>query len=173
MSAADPSAGRVLFIQATEPAGYPPLIHASSLMAEAGWEVIFLSAPIAGNRLELPRHPRIAVRSIAERPSYVLGKASYARYVAAAARLALWRRPDVVYASDPLGAVDARDAVDRGLARATPRQRAALVLTALMGYPSEEAGRILGVRAATVRVLAKSARDTLRAALVEEEERDG
>jgi len=76
-------------------------------------------------------------------------------------------------ASDPLGAVDARDAVDRGLARATPRQRAALVLTALMGYPSEEAGRILGVRPATVRVLAKSARDTLRAALIEEEEGDG
>ena len=54
MSAAEASlrggrAPRVLFIQATEPAGYPPLIHASMLMAEAGWDVTFLSAPIEGN----------------------------------------------------------------------------------------------------------------------------
>src|SRR5437667_1956434 len=54
---------RVLFIQATEPANYPPLIHASCLMAEAGWDVTFLSAPIEGNRLELPQHPGIAVRA--------------------------------------------------------------------------------------------------------------
>jgi glycosyltransferase involved in cell wall biosynthesis len=98
------SGRRVLFIQATDPAGYPPLIHASSLMAETGWEVTFLSAPFEGHRLELPRHPRIAVRAIPTRPSHVWGKAAYVRYAAAAARLALGLRPDVVYASDPLGA---------------------------------------------------------------------
>ncbi len=100
----DGSPRRVLFIQATEPARYPPLIHASSLMAEAGWDVTFLSAPIEGSRLELPRHPRIAVRAIPARPSHVMGKAAYARYATAAARLALRLRPDVVYVSDPLGA---------------------------------------------------------------------
>lgn len=99
------SARRVLFIQATEPAGYPPLIHASSLMAEAGWEVTFLSAPIASNALELPHHPRIAVQAIPLRPSHAMGKAAYARYAAAAARLALRLRPEIVYASDPLGAM--------------------------------------------------------------------
>ena len=98
------AAKRVLFIQATEPAAYPPLIHASMLMAEAGWDVIFLAAPFEGNRLELPRHPRIAVRAIPARPSHVMGKAAYARYAAAAAVLALRLRPHVVYASDPLGA---------------------------------------------------------------------
>ena len=46
---------RVLFVQATNPGAYPPLIHASMLMAEAGWEVTFLSAPIAGNRSLCPR----------------------------------------------------------------------------------------------------------------------
>jgi len=96
--------GRVLFVQATEPAGYPPLINAAVLMAGAGWDVMFLSAPIAGNRLRMPIHPRIAVRVIAERPSHVMGKASYFNYSAAAARCALGWRPDVVYASDPLGA---------------------------------------------------------------------
>jgi glycosyltransferase involved in cell wall biosynthesis len=93
-----------LFVQATEPAGYPPLIHASMLMAEAGWNVTFLAAPIAGDRLELPQHPRIAVRSIPVRPSHVMEKLAYARYAAAAARFALSLRPDLVYASDPLGA---------------------------------------------------------------------
>jgi glycosyltransferase involved in cell wall biosynthesis len=95
---------RILFIQGTEPANYPPLIHASSLMAEEGWDVTFLSAPIEGDRLELPRHPRIAAKAIRRRPSHVMGKAAYARYVGAAARLALTLRPDIVYASDPLGA---------------------------------------------------------------------
>jgi glycosyltransferase involved in cell wall biosynthesis len=95
---------RVLFIQATEPAGYPPLIHASMLIAEAGYEVTFLSAPIADNRFELPRHPRIGLRAIPARPSHVMGRKAYTNYTAAAAVLALWLRPDVVYASDALGA---------------------------------------------------------------------
>ncbi len=98
------ASGRVLFIQATDPAAYPPLIHASMLMAEAGWEVTFLSAPFEGNQLGLPRHSRIAVRAIPTRPSHVMSKAAYAGYAAAAARLALRLQPEIVYASDPLGA---------------------------------------------------------------------
>jgi glycosyltransferase involved in cell wall biosynthesis len=97
-------APRVLFIQATEPAGYPPLINAAMLMAEVGWDATFLSAPIAGNRMEVPAHPRIGVRSIPVRPSHVMGKLAYFRYTAAAIGLGLRLRPDVVYASDPLGA---------------------------------------------------------------------
>jgi hypothetical protein len=80
---------RILLIQATEPAGYPPLIHASMLMAEAGYEVTFLSAPIADNRFELPRHPRITLRAIPPRPSHVMSRKFYARYTAAAAMLSL------------------------------------------------------------------------------------
>jgi glycosyltransferase involved in cell wall biosynthesis len=94
----------VLFIQAIEPGGHPPLIHASMLMAEAGWNVTFLSAPIKGSPLALPCHSRIAVRAIPARPSFIMGKTAYALYTAAAARLALNLRPHVVYASDPLGA---------------------------------------------------------------------
>ena len=45
----------------------------------------------------------------------------------------------------------------------TPRQRAALVLVDLLGYPSEQAGSILGVRASTVRALAAQGRRALRA----------
>ncbi len=95
---------RVLFVQATNPGAYPPLIHASMLMAEAGWEVTFLSAPIAGDQLAIPAHPRVAVRAVPVRPSYAMSKLNYVLYTTTAARLALQLRPDVVYTSDPLGA---------------------------------------------------------------------
>jgi glycosyltransferase involved in cell wall biosynthesis len=73
-------------------------------MADAGWDVIFLAAPFDDNAQELAPHSRIAVQAIPKRPSHAMGKAAYARYIAAAARLALCWRPAVVYASDPLGA---------------------------------------------------------------------
>ena len=95
---------RVLFVQATDPAAYPPLIHASTLMADAGWEVTFLSAPIASNALALAPHPRIKIHAIRTRTSHVMNGISYAHYAVAAARLALRLRPNIVYASDPLGA---------------------------------------------------------------------
>jgi glycosyltransferase involved in cell wall biosynthesis len=95
---------RVLFVQATNPGAYPPLIHASMLMAEAGWEVTFLSAPFDGDELALNPHARIKIHSVRSRRSHVMGKVEYAVYAAAAARLAVRLRPDVVYASDPLGA---------------------------------------------------------------------
>jgi RNA polymerase sigma factor (sigma-70 family) len=51
----------------------------------------------------------------------------------------------------------------RGLLLAcTPRQRAALVLVDLLGYPSEQAARILRVRPSTVRALATQGRQTIR-----------
>lgn len=65
-------------------------------------------------------------------------------------------------AGDAFAAADERDALARGLASLTPRQRAAIVLTELLGYGSEDAGRILGVKDVTVRVLASQARAALR-----------
>jgi RNA polymerase sigma factor (sigma-70 family) len=44
----------------------------------------------------------------------------------------------------------------------TPRQRAALLLVDLLGYPSEQAARILRVRPSTVRALATKGRRALR-----------
>ena len=63
---------------------------------------------------------------------------------------------------DAFAAADERDALARALATLPERQRAALVLTELLGYGSEEAGRILGVRDVTVRSLASQARAALR-----------
>jgi RNA polymerase sigma-70 factor (ECF subfamily) len=50
----------------------------------------------------------------------------------------------------------------RALGQLTPRQRAALVLTEMIGYSSEEAASILGVRPGTVRALAFQGRAALR-----------
>ena len=63
---------------------------------------------------------------------------------------------------DPLEDVEGRDRVVRALAALTVRQRAAVVLTELLDYTSEEAGRLLGVRPGTVRVLAHHGRAALR-----------
>ena len=54
---------------------------------------------------------------------------------------------------DALAAVEARDEATRLLRTLTPREREALVLTAYLGYSTEEAGTLLGIKANTVRVL--------------------
>jgi RNA polymerase sigma-70 factor (ECF subfamily) len=78
------------------------------------------------------------------------------------ARVAARRAVGQVPPDDAIAAVEEREALVRTLAPLTARQRAAVVLTDVLGFPSEEAARILGVRAVTVRVLAKRARDRLR-----------
>src|SRR3972149_7776103 len=64
---------------------------------------------------------------------------------------------------DHLDAVEDRDEVVRVMRRLTAHQRAALVLTGYLGYSSEEAAQVLGVRASTVRALATKGRATARA----------
>lgn len=62
---------------------------------------------------------------------------------------------------DPFDEIAARDEAVRALARLTSRQRAAVVVTELLGYPSADAARILGIRAGTVRTLVSQARAAL------------
>ena len=95
---------RVLFVQATEAGGYPPILHAASLFASAGAKVAILNAPVAGYELTVPTVLGVSVRNIVTRPSHLMPKLVYLRYVGAAAGLAATFRPNVVYASDPLGA---------------------------------------------------------------------
>jgi RNA polymerase sigma factor (sigma-70 family) len=68
----------------------------------------------------------------------------------------------VAPSTDEFGGVEDRTRIDQALARLTPRQRAAVVLTEMIGYTSAEAGRILGVRDVTVRALASQGRATMR-----------
>ena len=81
------------------------------------------------------------------------------------AALAVRRTLGLAPSTDEFAAADARHVVSQALARLTPRQRAALVLTEIMGYSSEEASRVLGVRAGTVRALASQGRAAMREVL--------
>ena len=69
---------------------------------------------------------------------------------------------------DAFAVIDERDALVRALRELSPRQRAAVVLTAIFDLPSQEAGRMLGISDSTVRVLAANARAELRP-IVEED----
>ncbi len=58
--------------------------------------------------------------------------------------------------------VEMRTDVRQLLLGISPRQRAALLLIDLLGYPSEQAANILGVRPSTVRTLATNGRRAMR-----------
>ncbi|MGH2555938.1 MAG: RNA polymerase sigma factor [Actinomycetota bacterium] len=86
------------------------------------------------------------------------------------AALAVRRAVGLIHPEDAFNAADARQAVGRALAGLSRRQRAALVLTDLLGFSSEEAGRALGIKAVTVRVLASQGRAAMRQSLGESDE---
>ena len=65
-------------------------------------------------------------------------------------------------ASDDLAAVEARDEVIRLLRPLPPRQRAAVLATSILDLSADEAGRLLGIRPATVRALASRARTRMK-----------
>lgn len=66
------------------------------------------------------------------------------------ARVALKRVTWLGPERDVFDAVEERDEPMHALARLTPGQRAALVLSEALDYSGEEAGRLLGVKASTV-----------------------
>ncbi len=64
--------------------------------------------------------------------------------------------------TDPFPGVEDRHDLLDALRRLPPRQRAALILTELQDLSSEEAGKVLGIKPVTVRVLASQARARLK-----------
>jgi RNA polymerase sigma-70 factor, ECF subfamily len=80
------------------------------------------------------------------------------RRAAVALRARVWPGPS----HDVYETVERRDEIDRALGSLTPRQRAALVLTEVLRYPAEEAGRMLGIRDSTGRALVFQARSAIK-----------
>ena len=78
------------------------------------------------------------------------------------ASLALRRVARASPVDDAVAAVESREMLVHALASLTPRERAAVVLTDVLGYSSEEAGRWLHIKPVTVRVLASRGRGRLR-----------
>ena len=76
--------------------------------------------------------------------------------------VALRKTVAVELREDEFATAEDRSVVAEALIELAPRQRAALVLTELIGFSSEEAGRMLGVRAGTVRALASQGRAAMK-----------
>lgn len=72
------------------------------------------------------------------------------------------RRLATGHSEDPLAAVEVRHEVVGALRKLAPRQRAAVVLTELLGLSSPEAAQALRIRPGTVRVLASQGRAAMR-----------
>jgi RNA polymerase sigma factor (sigma-70 family) len=79
--------------------------------------------------------------------------------------LAAKRAIGLTHSDGSIEEIEAHDVVVRALAPLTPRQRAAVVLVDLLGYTSDEAGGMLGVRASTVRTHVERAHRDLKARL--------
>jgi RNA polymerase sigma-70 factor (ECF subfamily) len=81
------------------------------------------------------------------------------------AMLAIRRSVGLAPSQDDFAAADDRETVRKVLSTIPPRQRAALVLTELLGFSPTDAGRALGVQASTIRSLSHQGRASFRRAM--------
>lgn len=96
---------RILYLQYTNPAAYPPLEHSSRILADTGWSVRFLGVRGGDTgALRFPDHPRIEVRLRPFPEPGIRQKLSYLGFCLRAVWHALRWRPAWVYASDLLSA---------------------------------------------------------------------
>ena len=94
---------RILYVQFTNPGAYPPLEHSSRILADAGWQVLFLGTGALGaDRLRFASHPRIEVRQLRFQNAGWRQKLHYIRFCMWCVWWALRWRPDWIYASDML-----------------------------------------------------------------------
>jgi glycosyltransferase involved in cell wall biosynthesis len=93
---------RVLYVQYTNPAAYPPLERSAEILAEAGFDVRLLGTAILGDALRFGPHQHVDVRLMRFQPAGWRQKVHYARFAIWVLRQALSWRPDWVYASEPL-----------------------------------------------------------------------
>ncbi|WP_392534629.1 glycosyltransferase [Nostoc sp. C117] len=94
---------KILYIQYTNPGGYPPLEHSSRILAEEGWQVLFLGTGAFGaSDLCFPPHPNITVQLM---PFCSAGWQQKLHYLQFCFWVLIWTlrwQPQWVYASDLL-----------------------------------------------------------------------
>jgi glycosyltransferase involved in cell wall biosynthesis len=92
---------RILYVQYTNPAAYPPLEHGSQILAKQGWQVLFLGTfTLESNTLTFPSHPNIIERHI---PFCAPGWRQKLHYLKFCFWILVWTlrwRPQWIYASD-------------------------------------------------------------------------
>ena len=93
---------RILYVQFTDPAGYPPVEHSSVLLVKRGWDVVLLGVVGQATGLELPVVPGLLVRRMRVFRGGWRQKLQYILFVLWVFYWT-WRwRPQWIYASDPL-----------------------------------------------------------------------
>jgi glycosyltransferase involved in cell wall biosynthesis len=96
-----PKNARVLYVQYTNPAGYPPLEHSSTILAEDGWQVVFLGTEALGvDKLAFPPNPNISVQKMPFCKPGFRQKLHYLQFVLWTILWTLRWRPNWIYASD-------------------------------------------------------------------------
>jgi glycosyltransferase involved in cell wall biosynthesis len=94
---------RILYVQFTDPAAYPPVEHSSSLLAERGWQVFILGTGTLGDlNLQLPIDDRMVLKKVGFVQAGWMQKLQYLLFFFLTLYW-FWRwRPSWIYASDPL-----------------------------------------------------------------------
>jgi len=129
------------------------LVTGSRQEAEDVMQVAFLKVFERWDRVAVMDNPQGFVYRVAMNEF----RSRYRRAVRTTKRALTPGEPD-----DAFAVVEDCDVVIRALRDLIPQQRAALVLTSLLGYSSDEAGRMLGMAPSTVRALSTRARQTMR-----------
>lgn len=97
-----PNARRLLYLQYTNPAAWPPLEHSSRLLAREGWQILMLGIQTPGiEALQFPPHDRIVVRRFPACPTGWAYPMHYAGFGLWAAGWLIRWRPCWLYISDP------------------------------------------------------------------------
>ena len=94
---------KILYLQYTNPAGYPSLEHSSRILARHGWRALFLgTGDLTGSIPQIPSHPNIFVRQLRFCPPGWRQKLHYLFFCLWAMLLATFWRPGWIYCSDIL-----------------------------------------------------------------------
>lgn len=92
---------KVLYVQYTNPAAYPPLEHSSQILARNGWQVLFVGVRSkATAELKFPAHSSIQERMLDDCEGGWRQKLHYLKFVCWSFYWMLRFRPQWVYASD-------------------------------------------------------------------------
>jgi glycosyltransferase involved in cell wall biosynthesis len=99
----DTKGRRVLYIQYSNPAAYPPIQHSARILAENGCQVLVLGIRASGTEaLQFPVHARLRVHLMPGCSPGILQKLHYLMFGFSAILMTLWWRPSWIYISDAL-----------------------------------------------------------------------
>jgi len=93
----------IIYVQYTNPACYPPLMHSSRLLADRLWKVYFFGTRSLGqsNLLEMESHPNISSKQFSYYHGGPAKKINYLWFIFSALTTVFRKKPGWIYASDP------------------------------------------------------------------------